>query len=234
MRKAKAGRAARAAAAASPRATASPASPCATSSTTWKTQPPPRPRKATAPAKAGRARAASRLRAKKGGQSTAGTKGQKGKPAKAAAEEEEDSDRPEWAGVPGKEGKPGRGSAEPGTKKGGLYAELVEILRDEDGVPILVQLPNGEWVVQPVDADGNSLIQIVDGAVVVDADGEPVYSGTPTEVDLGRLNVGRSPHSVLAFRYDDVIATINSDEVTSVSLDASGRLVLTTTTVIVG
>jgi hypothetical protein len=172
---------------------------------------------------------------KKGGQATAGTKGQKGKPAKAAAEEEEDSDRPEWAGVPGKEGKPGGGSTEPGTKKGDLYGDLWEILRDEDGVPILVQLPNGEWVVQPVAADGSSLIQYdTAGNVVVDADGNPVYSAEPTEVELGRLNVGRSPHNVLSTRYEDVIATINSEDVTSVSLDASGRLVLTTTTVITG
>lgn len=155
----------------------------------------------------------------KKGTSTAGKK--TGKTAPKAAEEE-DSDRPAWAGVPGRESKPGRGNTASGTKKGDIYGDMYVILRDENGVPILkeITLADGTkiYVVQPVDAEGNLL--------ELDAEGNLVDASLAIPVDLGRLSVGRSTTAVLSSQYDELLKSIN--EADSVSLDASGRLVVTT------
>jgi hypothetical protein len=147
----------------------------------------------------------------KKGSTTAGKKG--GKTAPAAAEEEE-SDRPAWAGTPGRDNKPGRGNVASGTKKGDVYGDMYELLRDENGVPILSEA----GFVQPVDKDGNPL--------PLDAEGNLINPELAIPVELGRLNVGRSPLTVLSTRYEEALDAINAAD--SVSLDASGRLVLTT------
>ena len=151
----------------------------------------------------------------KKGSTTAGKKS--GKTAPAAAEEEE-SDRPAWAGTQGKEGKPGRGNVASGTKKGDIFGDMYVVLRDANGVPILKQLEDGNWVVQPVDKDGNVL--------PLDAEGNLINPELALPVELGRLNVGRSPLTVLSTRYEEALDAINAAD--SVTIDASGRLVLTT------
>jgi hypothetical protein len=134
---------------------------------------------------------------------------QKGKSTTKAAAEE-DSDRPAWAGTKG--GKAGGNSAS-GTKKGDLYGDMYVLLRDANGVPILTK----EGFVQPLGADGQPL--------PVDAEGN--FDATlAIAVDLGRLNVGRSPLTVLSSQYEELLKSINAAD--SVSLDSSGRLVLTT------
>lgn len=166
--------------------------------------------------------AATSSRGKKGSASTAkkgsSTAGKKtGKTAPKAAEAE-DSDRPAWAGISGREGKPGRGNTASGTKKGDIYGDMYVLLRDENGVPILIQLADGTWVVQPVDAQGNPL--------PLDAEGNLIDATQAIAVDLGRLNVGRSPLTVLSSQYEELLKDINAAD--SVSVDASGRLLLTT------
>lgn len=101
-----------------------------------------------------------------------------------------------------------------GTKKGDLLGDMVLILRDENGVPIL----NADGYVQPVDAEGNP--------IPLNAEGEPVDPTQVVEVELGRLNVSRSPDKVLANALGDAVEQINAAD--SVSLDASGRIVTTT------
>jgi hypothetical protein len=54
-------------------------------------------------------------------------------------------------------------------------------------------------------------------------DVDPAYLTEVSEVDLGRLNLGRSPEKVLAKQLRDVQTFLNSGEV---ALDASGRFVL--------
>ena len=166
--------------------------------------------------------AAASSRGKKGsastakkGSTTAGKRTGKTRPTAAA---EEDSDRPAWAGTPGKEGKPGRGNVASGTKKGDIFGDMYVLLRDENGVPILKQLPDGTWVVQPVDAEGNPL--------PLDAEGNLINPELAIAVELGRLNVGRSPLTVLSSQYEELLKSINLAD--SVSLDPTGRLVLTT------
>jgi hypothetical protein len=131
-----------------------------------------------------------------------------------SAESDSDSDRPEWAKKPG--GKDGAGGGRPatsGSKKGDLFGDLYVILRDENGVPIL----SAAGYVQPIDAAGN--------LIPLDAEGAPIDPTLAIEVELGRLNVGRAPTSVLTKRANEVINLLNA--ATAVSLDAAGRLVIT-------
>ncbi|WP_425072869.1 hypothetical protein [Sagittula sp. S175] len=128
--------------------------------------------------------------------------------------EDDDSDRPLWAGVPG--GKDGVGGGQPdnsGTTKGDLFGDLYVILRDDNGVPIL----SAEGFPQPLDADGN--------LIPLDEDGHPLDESLAQEVEIGRLNVGRAPTSVLDRRADEVIDLFNA--ATQITTDAAGRLVLT-------
>lgn len=127
---------------------------------------------------------------------------------------DDDSDRPEWAGQPG--GKDGAGGGQPptsGSKKGDLFGDLWIIDRDDNGVPILT----ADGYVQPLDADGNP--------IPLDEEGHPIDESLTIEVEIGRLNVGRAPTSVLDRRADEVITLLN--QATALDTDAAGRLVLT-------
>ncbi|HKJ71858.1 MAG TPA: hypothetical protein VKA55_08925 [Gammaproteobacteria bacterium] len=145
--------------------------------------------------------------------------GQHGRDASILDESDEESDRPAWAGQPGGEGRPGGASGgkpdQAGTEKGDLFGDMWELYRDENGVPILVEI-NGEYYVQPVDADGNP--------IELDEEGHPVDEDATTEVELSRLNIGRAPDKVLQHAFDEAMAAIQeADEITT---DISGRLVL--------
>ncbi|WP_139188408.1 hypothetical protein [Aliiruegeria lutimaris] len=129
------------------------------------------------------------------------------------AEDDTDSDRPEWAGVPG--GKDGAGGGKPptsGSTKGDLFGDLFVILRDDNGVPILTD----EGWVQPLDAEGN--------LIALDEEGHPLDESLTVEVELGRLNVGRAPTHVLTRRADEVITLLNL--ATDIRTDPAGRLEL--------
>lgn len=86
-------------------------------------------------------------------------------------------------------------------------------MRDANGVPILTV----EGWAQPLDADGN--------LIALDEEGHPVDESLTQEVELGRLNVGRSPTQVPDRRADEVVAVPNA--ATDIELDAAGRLILT-------
>jgi hypothetical protein len=74
------------------------------------------------------------------------------------------------------------------------------------------------YVVQPLDASGVPL--------PLDAEGNLINPELAIAVDLGRLNVGRSPLAVLSSQYEELLKSINLAD--SVSLDPTGRLLLTT------
>lgn len=131
----------------------------------------------------------------------------------AGGEEEEDSDRPDYAGQRGGPTEHGGRPSDSGSG-GDLFGDMYVILRDANGVPIL----NGGGFVQPIDANGNP--------IPLDAEGAPIDPTLAIEVELGRLNVGRSPSSVLDNRAEEVVAMLNGAD--AVSLDAAGRLVVTT------
>jgi hypothetical protein len=157
------------------------------------------------------------------GGSASGHKGQggagssKGKSGHSASDilsdDGEDSDRPDWAGTQGRDGKPGRGNTNPGISKGGLYGDMYAILRDANGVPVLT----AEGFVQPVDVNGNP--------IPLDEEGKPVDEGATIEVELERLNVGRSPSGVLSKRLEEAVKVI--DSASAITLDESGRILLT-------
>ncbi len=147
---------------------------------------------------------------------------------------DEDSDRPVWAGVKG--GKSG-GGGKPvgaGSKKGDLFGEMVILLRDANGVPILkdglVQViayyyptgsttlvpltnPDGTPVIIPRNAEGDLLPTVTVGTTTYE-----VYGA---EVDLGRLSVGRAPDKVLTHSLTEALSKLTSGTVT---LDSTGRL----------
>ncbi|MBW8364088.1 MAG: hypothetical protein K0M39_06000 [Rhizobium sp.] len=143
---------------------------------------------------------------------------------------EEDSDRPVWAGVKG--GKSGGGGkpAGAGSKKGDLYGDMVVLLRDANGAPILTSAGLVQVVAYVYDASGN-LVPMkdasgnpvvipynADGDLVTEINGVPVYSA---EVDLGRLSVGRAPSKVLDHSLTEALSKLTAGAVT---LDSTGRL----------
>lgn len=144
----------------------------------------------------------------------------------AVEDDADDSDRPAWAGPDATEPKPGGGSEGGDTKKGSLFGDLYVILRDDNGVPILVKWVDGEqvvytggstdgWYVQPLDADGNP--------IPLDEEGHAIDESLTVEVELGRLNVARAPEKVLDHSLIEALSKLAT--ATEVSLDPSGRLV---------
>src|SRR5512143_1591821 len=147
---------------------------------------------------------------------------------------EEDSDRPVWAGVKG--GNSGGGGKPAGarTKKGDLFGDMVVLLRDANGVPILNAAGLVQVIAYVYDASGN-LVPLKDASgnlVVIPYNAEGDLESTVTvggvtydvygaEVDLGRLSVGRAPNKVLEHSLTEALAKLTSGTVT---LDSTGRL----------
>lgn len=180
------------------------------------------------------------LRGQRAGQAAAdrGQRGGGSEPHDAAAEAEVPS-KPSWAGGAG--GKPERPD----------YGDLYIVIRDENGVPILVT---------PVDADGNELtydhdedpdtpevpfpddkqVYYVDSngdlqcclPYTVDAEGDlelDTALGEPSEAVFSRTSVVRSPDRVTDTQYYEFVTMLNSDDVVNVTLDDTDRLVFNMT-----
>jgi len=153
-----------------------------------------------------------------------------------APEPSEDSDRPVWAGVKG--GKAG-GGGKPGgagTKKGDLFGDMVVLLRDANGVPILTTDGLVQVIAYVYDASGN-LVPLKDASgnlVVIPYNAEGDLESTVTldgttydvygaEVELGRLSVGRAPTKVLNHSLDEALSKLTATGVV-IGLDSTGRL----------
>lgn len=173
---------------------------------------------------------------KKGGSGTGGGKSTEGKLFRdVTTSVDSDSDRPVWAGVKG--GKSG-GGGKPvgaGSKKGDLFGDMVVLLRDANGEPILVDglvqviayvYDASGYLVPLRDADGNLVVipytETGDLATQVTI-GTTTYDVFGAEVDLGRLSVARSPSKVLNHALDEALAKLVSGTVT---VDATGRLLV--------
>lgn len=139
---------------------------------------------------------------------------------------DDDSDRPAWAGGNTDQNDHIKGNDESGTTRGGDYGDLYALYRDLNGVPIMRMMEEVDeegqgtgvyfYVVQPVDADGNTL--------ELDAEGELVDPTQAIEVDFGRLNIVRSPQSVLDQALAEALKVINAGE--GFTLDFCGRLTI--------
>ncbi|RRQ21666.1 hypothetical protein [Thiohalobacter thiocyanaticus] len=140
-------------------------------------------------------------------------------------EEDEDSDRPAWAGGQ-KELNPhrGEGSAGGDTQKGGDYGDLWVILRDDLGNPILDENDN----VQPcVDLACSETI-----ALTEDGELPAEYADDVIAVEFGRLNISRSPSSVLEHSLVEALSKLDGGVLgEDVTLDPSGRLTIDGSTI---
>ena len=170
-----------------------------------------------------------------GGRGTGGAVESKIFRAPAAAE---DSDRPPWAGVKG--GKAGGGGMPPGagTMKGDLFGDMVVLLRDANGEPILNDAGLVQVIAYIYDASGD-LVPLTDaeGNLVVipyNAEGDlettmvvngVTYEVYGAEVELGRLSVSRSPTKVLDHALSEALAKLTADGA-AVTVDATGRLLV--------
>jgi len=140
-------------------------------------------------------------------------------------EPDEDSDRPGWAGGEVDSNFHIKGNDDSGTTRGGDYGDLYMIMRDINGVPVMTDIevldeegnPTGEtiWVVQPVDVNGIPL--------ELDGEGELVNPELAQEVDFGRLNIVRSPQSVLDQAFEEAMKVLDQDTV-NITLDFCLRL----------
>jgi len=144
-------------------------------------------------------------------------------------EPDPDSDRPTWAGG-NTEFNEHNKKDEGGTTGGsaGEYGDLYVLKRDVNGVPEMLDIPvydeegepTGEtlWVVQPVGEDGEPL--------ELDAEGELTEASLllAQPVEFGRLNIVRSPQSVLDQALGEALKVINLGE--AFSLDFCGRLTI--------
>ncbi|WP_163325265.1 hypothetical protein [Draconibacterium mangrovi] len=135
---------------------------------------------------------------------------------------DDDSDRPEWAGGNTDDNTHIKGNDESGTTRGGDYGDLYVLLRDDNGVPTMTwrdldadsEQDDDEFFVQPIDALGNE--------IELDQYGE-VPEGAPViEVDFGRLNIVRSPQSVLDQAFEEAMKVIDFGD--DFTLDFCGRL----------
>ena len=129
---------------------------------------------------------------------------------------DDDSDRPEWAGGDTDANDHIKGNDDSGTTRGGDYGDLYILLRDGDGVPEMTQIGD-EWYVQPIDGNG--------ATVPLNEEGEVIDPSLAQEVEFGRLNIVRSPTSVLDQALGEalkVLAPANGSA--TISLDFCGRL----------
>jgi hypothetical protein len=154
-----------------------------------------------------------------------GSDGTKG-PGASKGTPDSDSDRPAWAG--------GNTTANPHNKKdqggttggsGGDYGDLYVLYRDANGVPYMTFrdadqdgiIDENEYFVTPLSASTMLPIEL-------DAFGEMPSGADPIPVDFGRLNIVRSPQSVLDQAMGEALKVINAGE--KFSLDFCGRLTI--------
>jgi len=132
---------------------------------------------------------------------------------------DDDSDRPAWAGGNTDVNPHSKGNDDSGTKKGGDYGDLYILDRDVNGLPNMVQVvEGGEWYVQPIAEDGS--------AVELNEEGEVVNPEEAQEVEFGRLNLVRSPTSVLDQGLSEALKVLAAPGAV-ISLDFCGRLTST-------
>lgn len=125
-----------------------------------------------------------------------------------------DSDRPAWANGNTKENPHIKKNEDSGTSRGGDYGDLYVLLRNQNGVPEMIEM-DGEWYVQPIDANGDPL--------ELDAEGELLHPELANGIEFGRLNIVRSPQSVLDQAFEEAMKTLTAPDAL-ITLDFCGRL----------
>ena len=156
------------------------------------------------------------------------TQCEKGNPGNGMGTPDPDSDRPDWAG--GNTGEnPHNKQGDGGTNGGNTvdYGDLYVLNRNDDGVPILTEIEVEDeegnyletiYVVQPIAEDGRLLLLDAEGGLLP----EELEFAQP--VDFGRLNIVRSPQSVLDQALGEALKVIRAGE--EFSVDFCGRLTI--------
>lgn len=135
------------------------------------------------------------------------------------------SGRPDDKGPPEGDGPSsdmGGGNPNAGDEMGDLYGDLYIVKRDPlTGEPLL----DDQGRLQFLDADGNVIAYASDDP---DDEGftEVVDESAREEVAFDRLNLSRSPQSVLSHSLDTALETIAKDADGVLEFDASGRVVV--------
>jgi hypothetical protein len=132
--------------------------------------------------------------------------------------------------------------------KGDLYGDMVYVLRDVDGIPLVdiegclrplgpggVELPLNWWIDPEVPLICDDPEEILAALETSEESEEPedcdviaVCEDNMVEVELGRLSVLRSPAKVLDRQRDEAVRVIDKAE--SVALDEGGRIMYRTPT----
>jgi len=108
------------------------------------------------------------------------------------------------------------------------FGDLIILLRDANGVPIL----DANLCQQPI-AFPSDTCTLTDATVPVDPDTcavEAEFAGCTQEVDFGRVNVSRAPASVFEQQLADVVVNLATSDCV-VSLDPAGRMVTSAGTI---
>ena len=108
----------------------------------------------------------------------------------------------------------GSGGGGGGAGTGEIFGDLVVLLRDANGVPILT----AEGCQQPINAAGYPIPLDTSTCAVLDAN-----VGDLQSVDFGRMSVARSPASVMDKQMADVLVNLSTAQ--CLTLDPAGRLV---------
>ena len=111
------------------------------------------------------------------------------------------------------DGAGGGGGAGQGGGQGEIFGDLVKLLRDANGVPIV----SADGCQQPIDANG-APIPLDPATCAVLVGSEDLLQ----EVDFARLSVARSPDTVMEKQLEDVLVNLTTAQ--CLSLDPAGRL----------
>lgn len=111
----------------------------------------------------------------------------------------------------------------PDSGKGGDYGDIVIILRDDDGTPILDENGNIQPCLDPACETYTQLVEVEEGDFEM-PDGV-------IAVEFGRLNVARSPESVIDHSLTELLSKLDGETITVDNLDEmtddAGRLLVT-------
>jgi hypothetical protein len=141
----------------------------------------------------------------------------------------DDSDAPPWAGGNTDE-NPHNKKGDSGGKPGVEYGDQIMLNRDENGVAELFFLSYiddegvlvEEWIVRPVAEDGTLLEIYLEGETA----GELIDPEATVEIDFGRLNIVKSPESVLNQAFTEALKVLKAEGAV-ITLDFCGRLTTT-------
>jgi hypothetical protein len=160
-----------------------------------------------------------------GGQGAAGGQGGKtGMDKVLEADDDSDSDRPDWAGGDKElNDHRGEGNPSPSDMKGDEYGDLWVYVRDAvTGLPVTVECDGGTCYQVVVCADAECTTTELFN-LSTDPEAELPGGVVPVEVELGRLNLGRAPTKVIEHAEEEAMSKITLDGAI-LGMDPAGRI----------